>query len=174
MGSREMKVIYQRQDLLLQVARQPLVIVICYVKLDPYYEELAVNFPKVKFLKCSYQHCRNVLNNENLGRYPEFVFFVHGNEQRHLQKSLIDVPAHISVSEFISNMIKENYRGSPPPATKTTAPPQPVPNNFNVVPVAKSVQQRNGGTRQIYMTFGQQQRTTTYDRPANQPKRRGG
>merc|ERR1711868_200973 len=119
MGSREMKVIYQRQDLLLQVARQPLVIVICYVKLDPYYEELAVNFPKIKFLK--------VLNNENLGRYPEFAFFVHGNEQRHLQKSLVDVPAHISVSEFISNMIKENYTESPAAAAWATAPPQPVP-----------------------------------------------
>ena len=69
-----------------------------------------------------------MLNNQNLGRYPEFVFFVHGNEQRHLQKSLVDVPANISVFDFVSNMIKDNYSVTSQSASSGAATQsQPVP-----------------------------------------------
>ena len=48
-----MKEISSRQELLREVAGQPLVIVICHVRLDPSYDQLVVNHPKVKFLKVS-------------------------------------------------------------------------------------------------------------------------
>ena len=52
-STRKMKEISSRQELLREVAGQPLVIVICHVRLDPSYDQLVVNHPKVKFLKVS-------------------------------------------------------------------------------------------------------------------------